>query len=70
MRKVRLTPQDVQRISQTPNRECWLCAYFTELIDEDEEGYYLLEHDLKDDGMWEHLRQLVGPLKIADDPEY
>jgi len=59
-RKIRLSREEVRRIASTPQKECWLCAYFTELIDEDEGGYFIYESDLKDEGMWEHLRQLIN----------
>jgi len=60
MRKIRLTEQEAYRIAQTPKNECWICAYFTELIDQDYDGYFLLESDLTDDGIREHLKQLLG----------
>jgi len=59
-RKVRLTEKEAYRIARTPPNECWMCAYLTERIHKDEQGYFLYESDLKDEGMREHLRQILG----------
>lgn len=59
--KIRLTEEQARIISQTPTRECWACGYFAELLDRDEEGWFLLKSDLRDDdGLKEHFRQLTG----------
>ena len=59
-RKIRLTEKEAYRISQTPPNECWICAYLTERICKDEQGYFIYESDLKDEGIREHLRQILG----------
>jgi len=59
-RKIRLTKEEAYRIARTPPNECWICAYLTERIGKDEQGYFLLESDLEDEGIKEHLKQILG----------
>jgi hypothetical protein len=58
-RKIRLQEQEVWIIASTPQKKCWMCNYLLELIDEDEDGYFIYEDDIKDESMMEHLRQLI-----------
>jgi hypothetical protein len=40
--------------------ECWICAMFVQKLRQDHKGYYLLREALEDDGLVEHLRQIIG----------
>ena len=60
IQKIRLSENEAYLISQTPQKECWLCNYFRDRIYKDEYDWYMLRKDMLDDGMKEHLRQLIG----------
>lgn len=40
--------------------ECWICEMFVRKLRQDEKGFYLLPESLEDDGLVEHLRQIIG----------
>jgi len=57
---IRLTKEEVLLIASTPPRECWICDYLVEQVEKDEEGYYIPESKLFDEGIREHLNQIIG----------
>ena len=52
-----MTSFDVRTIMEFSGT-CRTCAYLAELIDEDENGYYILAGDIKGDDVHEHFQQL------------
>lgn len=57
--KIRLTEQDVQAINQSQG-ECWICQKFINELWRDTEGFYLKNSTLEDEGLYEHLVQIIG----------
>lgn len=58
-RKIRLSHKEVNLIFSTPTKECWICALFSKKIRKDSEGCYIQNSVLSDDGLREHMRQLL-----------
>ncbi len=58
-RKIRLTERNFNVIAQTPKKECWICDELLKLVEKDKEGYFILETNIDDQGIKEHLRQLL-----------
>jgi hypothetical protein len=60
MKRIYLSAQEVQRIAATPKRECWICDKLINNVYEDTNGYFLKEKKFIDDGIVEHLRQIIN----------
>jgi len=60
---VALTPKEAKIVAEACGRSarsCWICDMFVQKLRVDGNGYYLLPSALEDDGLVEHLRQIIG----------
>jgi len=60
MKKFYLSSDEVKIIASTPKRECWICNDLINNINKDENGYFLKEKNIIDDGIEEHLKQILN----------
>lgn len=58
--RIYITEAERQLIAQTPPKECWICDVIINSILKDEQGnYYIPDSVLEDEGMVEHLEQII-----------
>ena len=60
---VALTQEEAETIAEdcgVSAGECWICEMFVQKLRKDKDGFFLLPEALEDDGLVEHLRQIIG----------
>jgi hypothetical protein len=59
--KVRISRKEKELIMSfhTRKQKCWICDKFLDNIREDDQGYYITEDVFEDDGIIEHLEQIL-----------
>jgi hypothetical protein len=60
MKRFYLKENEVRLVASTPKTECWICNMLIRNIYKDDLGYYLKDKKVIDDGIEEHLRQLIN----------
>lgn len=59
MKKFYITEDERRLISSTPPKECWICDLFSNNIRKNKNGFFISEKIFKDDGLIEHIHQIV-----------
>jgi len=59
MKKLYITEDERNLIASTPPNECWLCNLLSNNIRKDKEGIFFSEIIFVDDGIIEHLHQII-----------
>lgn len=60
MKKFYLKENEVRLVASTPKSECWICNLLINNFNKDDTGYYLKDKKVIDDGIEEHLRQIIN----------
>lgn len=59
MKKFYISEQERRLIALTPPKECWICNLFSNNVQKNKEGFFISEKLLSDDGIIEHLSQII-----------
>lgn len=59
MKKFYISKEERKLIASTPSRECWICDLFSNNVRKNKNGYFIPEKILSDDGLVEHIEQIV-----------
>ncbi|HAP67408.1 MAG TPA: hypothetical protein VIH28_12210 [Ignavibacteriaceae bacterium] len=59
MNKFYITTEERRLITSTPPKECWICDLFSNNIHKDKNGLFIPEKIFEDDGLIEHLHQII-----------
>ncbi|MBU1017051.1 hypothetical protein KJ678_02705 [Patescibacteria group bacterium] len=54
-----ITEEDYKLIASTPEKECWICDVLINSVRVNQKGIYLTKKALLDEGIAEHLMQIV-----------
>lgn len=57
--KFYISKEEQMLIASTPPKECWICDLFSNNFHSDKKGIYLPEKVFEDDGIIEHLHQII-----------
>ena len=57
--KFYITEPERLKIASTPPKECWICNLFANNFKKNNKGYYLPDRIFEDDGIIEHLEQII-----------
>jgi hypothetical protein len=58
-KNIRITEIQRRLIGNTSPDDCWLCDHLFSSIRKDKKGYFIPSHAISDDGVFEHLNQLI-----------
>ncbi len=60
MEKFYLKNGEWRLIASTPEGECWICDELCNSVEKDDKGSFIPTSAIYDDGIKEHLQQIVG----------
>lgn len=59
MKNFYITENERNLIASTPQKECWICDLFSNNIRKNNNGFFISENTFSDDGIVEHLHQII-----------